>query len=629
MTPESTGQQDVRTYLRILWRWKLLLLAFLVLIPLAAYFVERSKPKIYQSSTLISPRLGSAFGGSAVTFSLPGVARLVTTTPVARAAAALLHPPASPGSLLGEVSTSFDTTTGFLTITAQDHDPRQAATIANAFAAALGNHQTAQARHSIDAQITALLKQLAALPRRDVVDRAPLSQQITTLRALRESTGGGAQVIQAAVASATPASPNVRRAVELAFVIALLLGIGAVVLAENSDLRLRTPEALEQLTGMPLLGVIPPSAFSLQAHEAPQEDEAFQMLRAALTYFNVDRPLSSVAIISPGPQDGKTTVAAGLALATARAGKSTILVDADLRRPQASTRLGITSTDGLGAVLARERQLSEVLVEVPLDAPGSGRLLVLPAGPPPPNPSALLSSQEMRTLLRELEGQADLVIVDTAAALAVSDALPLLRSVSGVVMIVRMNRSSRAAVRRLQKVIASASGTVMGVVATGRVSATGYGSAYDYSYAQSQDGRAPRSLFRRRRWRRAATRKPTGSSPSALEHERAPRSAPASSPNGAATPEPQPETPQPQPQPASVAGKTSQAAQMGLSAEPALVEQQPPPHSAPAPSPNIAAEPRPQSVTSPGGGARPTTYEQPGKEQTWRDRARQRLRRFG
>ena len=91
----------------------------------------------------------------------------------------------------------------------------------------------------------------------------------------------------------------------------------------------------------------------------------------------------------------------------------------------------------------------------------------------------------MRSLLRELEGEADLVIVDTAAALAVGDALPLFQTVSGVAMIVRMNRSSRAAVRRLQKVIASAGGTVMGVVATSAGSTT-YG--YGESYYQTQNG---------------------------------------------------------------------------------------------------------------------------------------------
>jgi capsular exopolysaccharide synthesis family protein len=351
-----------------------------------------------------------------------------------------------------------------------------------------------------------------------------LTQEIATLRALRTSVGGGAQVIESAVASATPAVPNTRRAVEIGFVIALLLGIGAVFVAENGDRRLRTPEALERLTNMPLLGTIARSAFSPNRRRSGRDDDAFQMLRASLTYLNVDRSLPSIAIVSPGPEDGKTTVAVGLAIATARAGRRAVLVDADLRRPGVCARLGITATSGLAAVLAKESQLSEVLVEHPVDAPEGGHLLVLPAGDPPPNPSALLGSQEMRTLLGKLEAQADLVIVDTPAALAVGDALPLLHNVSGVMMIVRMNQSSRVAVERLQQVISSAGSAVIGVVATACRAADGY-EDYGY-YAGTRKRRGLRSALRLRR------RRPSTPTPAVTTNASA-----ASAPPSAAQPE--------------------------------------------------------------------------------------------
>ena len=128
------------------------------------------------------------------------------------------------------------------------------------------------------------------------------------------------------------------------------------------------------------------------------------------------------------------------------------------------------------------------MLDYPLDAPGAGSVTVLPAGPPPPNPAALLASEAMRRIVRELEGQADLVIIDSVAALAVSDALPLLRSVSGCVVIARMNRSSRAAVRRLQKILGSAHGTVLGIVVTGSGAAMGGYAAYHYSENGHRDG---------------------------------------------------------------------------------------------------------------------------------------------
>jgi Mrp family chromosome partitioning ATPase len=141
------------------------------------------------------------------------------------------------------------------------------------------------------------------------------------------------------------------------------------------------------------------------------------------------------------------------------------------------------------------------MFELPVDAPGGGSLIVVPAGGPPPNPSALLASQRMREVLAELELLGDLVVIDTAAALAVSDALPLLQAASGIAMIVRMNRSSTAAVRRLLKVISSANATLLGVVATGTSAAAGgYGDADAYYKGGRRDG-GRRRPFRRRRAR--------------------------------------------------------------------------------------------------------------------------------
>jgi capsular exopolysaccharide synthesis family protein len=500
LAPESTGQQDLRTYLRVFWRWKLLFVAFVVLIPLGAYLVERGKPKIYQSSTLmelqdISQGIGTT-GAPIVSGDIAAVARLATTTPVVDLAAGLLNEP--PGSLVNEVQASADPNTGFLTIIATDHSPARAAAIANAFAAALARHQADRANAVIQEQIVSASRQLAATPRSDPGQRVTLSQEIAQLRALKGSSGSGAVVIQAATPSATPVGPEVRRAVELALLIALLLGIGAVLLAENADRRLRTPEDVESLTGWPLLAAIPSGAFSPDHLEDPADEEAFQMLRRALTHFNAEQRLGSVAVISPMVGDGKTTVAVGLALATARAGKRAIVVDADLRRPQVCTRLGLTSDVGLSAVLAGEQSLADVMLDYPLDAPGSGRVTVLPAGPPPPNPAPLLASEPIRRIVQELESQADLVILDSVAALAVSDSLPLLRTVSGCVIIARLNRSSRASIRRLHKMLGSAHGRVLGVVVTGSGAAAGGYAGYHYTENGHRDGALGLLHLRRR-----------------------------------------------------------------------------------------------------------------------------------
>ena len=414
-------------------------------------------------------------------------------------------------------ATSADTDTAFLTITAQNHNPRRAAAVANAFARGLGTYQTVQQLRGLNLQIASLRKQLAQIRQSNQGSVTSLTGQLAQLRAQRSSTGSGVTVLERALPSSTPVGPKTTRAIELALVIALLLGVGAVLVAENSDRRLRTPEDLEDLTGTPLLGVIPPTAFSPSSYSNPRQSEPFQMLRASLTYFNVDRSVSSVAIVSPLAEDGKTTVAVGLALACAGAGKRAVLIDADLRRPCVCDRLGIDSTaDGLGAVLAGQLELAQALIDYPVEVEWGGSLKILPAGPPPPNPAALLGSRQMRSVLRELEDQSDLVVIDTAAALAVGDALPLLQDASGIVMIVRMNRSSAAAVRRLLKVIESTNGSVLGVVATGSSTGTGgYGDPNSY-YAQTHRRGRLRSgrLRRRRAVRRKAAAAPSPVAPS-------------------------------------------------------------------------------------------------------------------
>jgi Mrp family chromosome partitioning ATPase len=174
-----------------------------------------------------------------------------------------------------------------------------------------------------------------------------------------------------------------------------------------------------------------------------------------------------------------------------------------------SAKLGIQQAAGLGTVLSREHSLVETLVEYPVVEPGGGRLKVLPAGPPPPNPSALIGSDEMRRVLRVLEAQSDIVIIDTPAALAVSDPLPLMRSVTGVVLVARMNRSSKETIRRLQRMITAAHGTLLGVVATGVRPGPGYES-YAAKYYAPAKGRGSGLRGRMRRSHPAAARS-TGS----------------------------------------------------------------------------------------------------------------------
>jgi capsular exopolysaccharide synthesis family protein len=477
--PEFSGTKDVMSYLRILWRWKFLILLFLVAAPAVAYVLELGKPNVYQSSSLVgvnSTTVNTSAlnnSGSFQTTNVTAIGALVTTSPVADLAAGLMTPPANPTQIVGEVSASGDPTTNFVKITATDRDPQRAAIIANAFAEAIAKNLQQSAISQIQGTITGLRDQLAHLGRNDAT-RPQLQQELNQLVASKDTQKSEAAILQPATPSSTPSGPHRRRALELGLLIGILLAIGAVALAESGDRRLRTPEDLESFTELPLLAAVAPSAFAGSLATGPQDDEVFQMLRTSLMYFNVDNPLSSVMITSPGEKDGKTTVATRLAIAAAQAGLDVALVDADLRRAQVSAKMGVHTQHGLGSVLAGDLPLSEVLVEQDRQNSADGRLVILPAGYPPPNPSALLSSSRAVDVLRQLEAESDLVIVDTPAALAVSDPVPLMRSVSGVVIVARMNHSTRQTIKRLRKIIDQARGRLLGVVATGVSAGPGY-----------------------------------------------------------------------------------------------------------------------------------------------------------
>jgi capsular exopolysaccharide synthesis family protein len=290
-------------------------------------------------------------------------------------------------------------------------------------------------------------------------------------------------------------------------VIALLLGVLLAFLRERLDLRIRSPHELEELTGLPLLTSLPESAFPDQAPSSA-EGEAFQTLRASLTYYNVDRPLRTIIVASPQKGDGKTTVATNLAVSLARGGKDVILVDADLRRPQVASRLGVTAETGLAAVLSDQATADETLIDVHVVTDGT--LRVLPAGPPPPNPSELLSSDRARALILELGQKADIVVIDSTPILPVSDVLPLLREATGVVAVSKLGKTNRESMRRFLEVVTMAGGTVLGLVAT-NARAGGLYDGYGYGYGGYEPYKADASSSNGE-GRPATDRSPTKSS---------------------------------------------------------------------------------------------------------------------
>ena len=484
MTGPGHEGLDLHQWWRTVLRRKWLLLAIVVVLPTAVYIGSSQLPKTYQSKATINVQAtagaSTIFSRSSVKSDIGEAETLIKTTVVGRRAARIMGLPASAArGLLSHVSVAptnpSASTDNFLTITAQDSDPGTAAQIANAFAKAVSQTRTASAIAQINRTIATLKRQRASEP---ASSSEALNVQLQQLRGLRASQAGTTEIVEAAVPAAAPISPQPKRNATIALVLALLIAAALGPLLDRLDRRLRDPGELEEILEAPVLATVPDDAFP--GHPpGPHVREAFQTLRASLTYFNVDRSLSSLVVASPVQQDGKTTVAVNLALAYAMDERDVVLVDADLRRPQIATRLGKEAGVGLEAVLVGQSPLEDAFVYVDT---GAGRLRLLPGVVPPPNPAVLLGSVRMRNLLAELTEQVDMVVVDTPGLLAVSDAIPLFNQVAGSIVVSRLGRTPKDAVERATQVIRSAGGSVLGGVATGAQAGAGYGYYGYYGY---------------------------------------------------------------------------------------------------------------------------------------------------
>ena len=258
----------------------------------------------------------------------------------------------------------------------------------------------------------------------------------------------------------------------LGLLVGLALAVMAALLMERLDRRLRDDGDAEEAYRLPILGQIPESKTLRTAGggmaTAPMDAEAFQMLRARLRYFNVDRELRSVLITSVGPGEGKTTVALNLAVAAARSeGFSVLLIEADMRRPQLATRAHVLPFPGLAEVLSNNVPASEAIQAVPASDRRAGRLDILVAGSAPPNPYELLESHRMEAVLKQFVEQYDLVIIDSPPNSIVSDAIPLMQRVSGVMVVSRLRQTTRDGAAALREQLASLKAPTLGVVVNG------------------------------------------------------------------------------------------------------------------------------------------------------------------
>ncbi|SCF44021.1 capsular exopolysaccharide family [Micromonospora matsumotoense] len=279
--------------------------------------------------------------------------------------------------------------------------------------------------------------------------------------------------------SSSPVSPQPNRNLALGVLVGLLLGVALAVLRGMVDVRLRDAAGLQRATGSPLLGDIP---FDPGAKAAPlivgeaatsARAEAVRKLRTNLRFVDVHEPARVIAVTSALQGEGKTTLSCNLAIALAEAGWRVLLVDADLRRPKVADYLGVDGGVGLTDVLVGDVQVGDVVQRW-----GDKSLLVLPSGSTPPNPSELLGSKAMADLLLSLRESADIVVIDTAPLLAVTDGVVVAVQADGALLVTQQGRTSRAqaaaAARSLHSVSVRLLGCVLNMAKVARADAYQY-----------------------------------------------------------------------------------------------------------------------------------------------------------
>jgi capsular exopolysaccharide synthesis family protein len=370
-------------------------------------------------------------------------------------------------------------------VSATTTSPTLAAEIANTYTHEFITEQQRSNHQYFRSALALVNKQLAAIPQRQRFSAAAVALQnrAQTLRLLNELQYGNVRIAGVAAVPSSPSSPKTSRNVVLGGFLGLLIGLCLAFILERLNRRIRGPEGLETIYGLPLLGVIPESAaLSESARRGggrrallpPAEAEAFNLLRAHLRFFNVERDLRTVVIASATPSDGKTTISCRLAESAARVGARVLLLEVDLRRPTLTRQLDIQPGPGLAEVLVGAVSMHEATQTVSLAIePGKslnkGRTLdVLAAGPVlPPNPAELLDGHAMDAVLQQAKSVYDLVVIDTPPLTVVSDAFPLLTKVDGVVIVGWIGRSRCDAAEQLHQVLASSGSPLLGVIANG------------------------------------------------------------------------------------------------------------------------------------------------------------------
>lgn len=403
------------------------------------------------------------------------------------------------------------TTSNVVSIKATSTDSALAAAAANSYAEAFVSYRKTRQREQIAKAISVVRGQVQqyAGAATQSADYLILQQRLRDLQIRYKTASGNFRVLVPAQRPGAPFEPRPLRSAVLGLGVGLFAAIGLAFLLEQFDTRLRRQDEVARILRQPILGRVPriskrllgESAMVTLRHPDGLAAESFRMIRTNLEFMSVDADVKSLLVTSCVQGEGKSVTVANLAVTMAMSGKKVVVVDGDLRRPRMHAYFGVDNEIGVSTVTSGKTSLAAALEPIEV-APQNGkvgvdfaewakgadarsRLFLLPSGPLPPNPGEMVNSRRFGQMIQALEKEADLVIVDSPAMLAVGDTAALAAKVDGLVFLVDMHILKRPMLMQAVEQLYKLPVKLLGVIV--RSDSTGSGGRY-YGYYGSPYG---------------------------------------------------------------------------------------------------------------------------------------------
>jgi capsular exopolysaccharide synthesis family protein len=257
-----------------------------------------------------------------------------------------------------------------------------------------------------------------------------------------------------------PSSPNVTLNLILGAVVGLIFGIGIAFFLEYLDTSVKTLEDVERYLQVPVLAVIPKEVGVLHKQSGMSPDaEAYRILRTNIEFNRKNPEDNALTVVSGGAGEGKSTTLVNLAYICAQGGYTTLMIDADLRRPRLHTFFDISNSVGLTNYLTTELMLEDVILQTPVD-----NLFFMPSGVLPSDAAGILNSRRMSELIQDVKQRFDLILIDSPPILGVSDASVLASEVDLTIIVVQHRKLPRNMLLRVKQSVENVGGNIIGVV---------------------------------------------------------------------------------------------------------------------------------------------------------------------